>query len=204
MASAVVSLRGKPQATYTLAQGRTRIGRWSENDIVLDSWRVSGAHAALTQAGSMLVIEDLGSRNGTFVAGGRVERAELDDGSVVQIGDFELKIVAHRTAKAYEPTLFVRANPSSRQGYLQRLNGLPGEQVIVLNKVVTVLGTPGVCVVTFIRRADEFAVRFTGGSMSAQLNGKALTDTPVRVLAGDVLAMGGEYLQFSMGDAGSA
>lgn len=196
----MVSLRGKPHAKYSLTQERTRIGRSSANDIVLSSWRISGTHAVLIQDGSRLVIEDLGSRNGTFVAGARIQRAELDDGSVVQIADFKLTIVALRAAKAYEPTLFVRPNPNTRRAYLQRLNGLPGEPVTALNKVVTVVGTPGVCVVTVIRRADEFAVRFTEGGTPARLNGTALSETPVRLQAGDVLEMESDHLQFLMRD----
>lgn len=201
MAGITVSLRGTPHANYSLADGHTRIGRWPGNAIVLKSWRISGAHAVLIQAGAALTIEDLDSRNGTYIAGARIKRAELNDGSVVRIGDYELTVVAHQAARAYEPTLFVRSNPNVRQAYLQRLNGLPEDQVIGLNKVVTVLGTPGACVVTFIRRADEFAVRFTDGVTPARLNGTALTGTPVRLQAGDILEMEGGRLQFRTRDA---
>src|ERR1700712_3831995 len=88
--SLMVSLEGKPLANYSITQQRTRIGRWPGNDIVLDSRSVSGAHAVLIQAGSRLEIEDLGSRNGTFVAGTRIGRMELDDGGVVGIGEYAL------------------------------------------------------------------------------------------------------------------
>jgi transcriptional regulator with PAS, ATPase and Fis domain len=48
--------------------------------------RMSSRHARLLTNGATWVIEDVGSRNGTFVDGARVERAELTDGSLVELG----------------------------------------------------------------------------------------------------------------------
>jgi hypothetical protein len=59
-----------------------------------------------------------------------------------------------------------------------------------------------VCVVTCIRRGDEFAVRFTEGGTAARLNGAVLTDVPVRLNPGDVLEMEGGRLQFVLRGAG--
>ncbi len=44
-----------------------RIGRSADNDIVLDDPRISTHHARLIISGSQVLIEDLGSSNGTFV-----------------------------------------------------------------------------------------------------------------------------------------
>ena len=198
----MVSLAGKPQATYSITQQRTRIGRWPGNDIVLNSPSVSGAHAVLIQAASRLTIEDLGSKNGTFVAGSRVGRAELDDGGVVRIGEFTLTLVANRKAMAYEPTMMVRSSASASQAYLLRMHGDPVGETIALNKVVTTLGKAGVCVVTCIRRGDDYAVRFTDGQAQARLNGAVLTDVPVRLNAGDVLELADARLQFLVREAG--
>ncbi len=44
-----------------------RIGRLTDNDVVVDDPRVSGHHARLVVEGSRARIEDLGSSNGTFV-----------------------------------------------------------------------------------------------------------------------------------------
>jgi ABC-type multidrug transport system ATPase subunit/pSer/pThr/pTyr-binding forkhead associated (FHA) protein len=64
-----------------------RLGREPDNDIVVDDLLVSRHHAELREApegGYELV--DLGSRNGTFVNGRRVERARLEELDVVAIG----------------------------------------------------------------------------------------------------------------------
>jgi hypothetical protein len=200
----MVSLDGKPQANYSINRQRTRIGRWNGNDIVLNSKSVSGAHAVLIQSGSRLEIEDLGSRNGTFVAGTRVGRMDLDDGGIVNIGDYTLTLVADRTAMAYEPTMLVRSSATAKKAYLQRLGGVPLGEAIELNKVVMTLGKPGECVVTFIRRGDDFAVRFTDGPAAPRLNGTTLTEAPVRLNAGDVLETDTGRLQFLWREAGGA
>jgi pSer/pThr/pTyr-binding forkhead associated (FHA) protein len=49
-----------------------RIGRMKENDLVVNNLAVSRFHAVLRRNGASLEIEDLGSENGTFVAGQRV------------------------------------------------------------------------------------------------------------------------------------
>jgi len=49
-----------------------RIGRMKENDLVVNNLAVSRFHAVVRRNGPALEIEDLGSENGTFVAGQRV------------------------------------------------------------------------------------------------------------------------------------
>ncbi len=48
--------------------------------------RMSGSHARVIGSGGSWAIEDLGSRNGTFVDGAKVTRAELSDGMLVELG----------------------------------------------------------------------------------------------------------------------
>jgi hypothetical protein len=68
-----------------------RFGRGLDNDVVLDSLSVSREHARLLQADG-LYVEDLGSRNGTFVNGHRVQRARVVPGDRVRLGATELRI----------------------------------------------------------------------------------------------------------------
>lgn len=196
MPSLVVSLDGKPQSTHAITRACTRIGRAPGNDIVLAGATVSSTHAVIMLSGAKLEIEDLESSNGTFLGAARITRADLEDGSVVAIGNYTLKLVADRLAMAYEPTMLVRSTPGAGKAFLQRLDGpLRGER-IELGKVISTIGKPGECLVTFIRRADDFAVRFTEGTSEPRLNGEVLGDAPVRLSAGDMLEMDGARLQF--------
>ncbi len=47
---------------------------------------ISRFHCRIRAEGSDLLVEDLSSRNGTFVNGARVERSRLEDGDKIQIG----------------------------------------------------------------------------------------------------------------------
>ena len=59
-------------AVHPLAQ-TTRVGRSRDADLVLDDKRVSRAHAAIRVDGPQVVVEDLGSTNGTWVNGVRIK-----------------------------------------------------------------------------------------------------------------------------------
>jgi ABC-type multidrug transport system ATPase subunit/pSer/pThr/pTyr-binding forkhead associated (FHA) protein len=65
----------------------TKIGRRPDNDIVVNDLGVSKQHAELRQSttGRYQLI-DLGSHNGTFVNGTRVNQVELKDGDIIAIG----------------------------------------------------------------------------------------------------------------------
>src|SRR5262245_6659663 len=69
------------------------VGRASECDVVLLEGMVSRHHARFRVSGAALVVEDLGSTNGTFVNGERVRTRHLDEGDRVLIGTSILKVV---------------------------------------------------------------------------------------------------------------
>jgi DNA-binding winged helix-turn-helix (wHTH) protein len=69
-----------------LQPGENILGR-DEADIHIESPTVSRRHARIRISGTEAVLEDLGSKNGTFVNGGRVSTVvRLKDGDEVQVG----------------------------------------------------------------------------------------------------------------------
>ncbi len=75
-----------PGRRWSLDQPSYLIGRLSDCDIVLPDRRVSRRHARMYLQGDRYWIEDLGSKNGTYVNGEPLtEPRPLDDGDEIQI-----------------------------------------------------------------------------------------------------------------------
>lgn len=73
--------------------GPVVIGRSPSSDIVIDEPYVSSTHARLTLQGPALVLEDLGSTNGTLVNGHPIDQSvTLRDSDEVQVGDTIMKV----------------------------------------------------------------------------------------------------------------
>lgn len=73
--------------------GVVTIGRGAENDLTLEDARLSRRHCRFVLEGDALVVEDLGSMNGTSVNGDLIEgRCRLRDGDAVRVGPYRLTI----------------------------------------------------------------------------------------------------------------
>jgi hypothetical protein len=85
---------GAPSRRLTFEGGHLRIGRGSDNELVLADERVSRHHGQLATRQGALVYSDLGSTNGSFVNGTRITEIALGTGDVLQLGDSSLTIHA--------------------------------------------------------------------------------------------------------------
>ncbi len=88
---------------HSLAGETITIGRAVENDIVITSKRISREHARIRREGWRVILEDLGSTNGTFLNDERVlSSVQLHDEDRIKIGDVLLVFhdpdVTHRDA----------------------------------------------------------------------------------------------------------
>jgi transcriptional regulator with AAA-type ATPase domain len=78
-----------PRPHVVLLQGaRLGIGRDETSSIRLDGTGVSRHHAELYRQGPLYVARDLGSTNGTWLGGRRVEHAPVSPGVVLRVGEW--------------------------------------------------------------------------------------------------------------------
>ena len=97
---------------YKLKGDRSVLGRGERNDIrVLDDG-VSREHAAIERDGGKVVLVDMGSTNGTFCNGTRVQRQDLTDGDKISIGattilrfTYQDQVDEHYQKKLFESAL---------------------------------------------------------------------------------------------------
>lgn len=80
-------IQGRDQGTrFELDQETVSIGREASNSIQVHDTEVSRRHAEIRRAGDLHTLVDLGSSNGSYVNGQRVQHHELASGDRVQVG----------------------------------------------------------------------------------------------------------------------
>jgi pSer/pThr/pTyr-binding forkhead associated (FHA) protein len=75
---------------YLLDTDLSTVGRHPESDIFLDDITVSRRHVEFRRENDTFRVHDVGSLNGTYLNGDRVDDAELQNGDEVRIGKFRL------------------------------------------------------------------------------------------------------------------
>lgn len=90
----LVMLRGpEPGRVWDLAPNETRIGKGSENDVILADATVSRSHFVIEREGAVYTLRDLGSTNGTWLEETRVREGFLQPGARIRVGEVVLRFV---------------------------------------------------------------------------------------------------------------
>lgn len=79
-----------PRSPFPLNKDQVFIGREVRCDVMINNDSVSRRHAEVVRLAEGWLIRDLGSRNGTYVNGQRVEEYVLQEGDLLTIGDINL------------------------------------------------------------------------------------------------------------------
>ncbi|TXI15510.1 MAG: FHA domain-containing protein [Roseateles sp.] len=213
MGKLVVSLDGVVIKEVQITKDKTTLGRRPYNDIVIDNLAVSGEHAVLQMVGADVFIEDLNSTNGTYINGKAIKKQLLADGDVVEIGKYKIKFQLG-DAVDYEKTMILK--PGSTQpglglpssfGALQGaatpgpasikvLTGAASGREVLLTKVVTTLGKPGVQVASITKRPTGYVFAHVEGGARPSVNGIPLTGESIALRSGDLIELAGTQMQF--------
>lgn len=216
MGKLVVSLEGVVIKDVQLTKDKTTLGRRPYNDIVIDNLAVSGEHAVLQMVGSDVFIEDLNSTNGTYINGKAVKKQLLTHNDTVEIGKYKIKYLVG-DGNEYEKTQVFKSDapappplgrefapPSGLGSFggtvspasIRVLNGAAAGREVVLTKVVTTVGKPGVQVASITKRPNGYLFAHVDGSNRPLVNGQPLLGETTPLKNGDVIELAGTQMQF--------
>jgi hypothetical protein len=221
MGKLVVSLDGVVIKEVQITKDKTTLGRRPYNDIVIDNLAVSGEHAVLQMVGSDVFIEDLNSTNGTYINGKAVKKQLLTHNDTVEIGKYKIKYLLE-DGTDYEKTMIMKpgmaappspsyaASPAARNsGFgalgipssvapasIRVMNGAAAGREVVLTKVVTTVGKPGVQVASITKRPAGYVLAHVEGTARPAVNGNPLVGETVGLKNGDVIELAGTQMQF--------
>lgn len=91
MAKLVVLKNGSPSESYELKTDRTTIGRSDENSFQIPEGSVSGVHCEVTLQNDEISVKDLGSTNGTFIDGKKVQEGTVKHGQILRLGEIDVR-----------------------------------------------------------------------------------------------------------------
>ena len=74
------------------------MGRGKEAKISLDDARCSRIHCSILFWDDIFVIRDMGSSNGTFLNGDKIDVARLNPNDTIKIGDTEISVAAEASS----------------------------------------------------------------------------------------------------------
>jgi two-component system cell cycle response regulator len=78
---------------FPITTDELRIGRGADNDIVIDMDNVSRVHARVRRSADGIVVEDMGSTNGSYVNDLEVKQDRLRNGDLIKVGGAILKFI---------------------------------------------------------------------------------------------------------------
>ncbi|MES2956589.1 MAG: FHA domain-containing protein [Pseudomonadota bacterium] len=225
MGKLVVSLDGVVIKEVQITKDKTTLGRRPYNDIVIDNLAVSGEHAVLQMVGSDVFIEDLNSTNGTYINGKAVKKQLLAHNDTVEIGKYKIKYMVEdgvdyektmimkpgaaapavatgdratfaHTAPASVNSGFGSLNSSPGGAAIKVLNGAAAGREVMLTKVVTTVGKPGVQVASITKRPGGYVLAHVEGTAKPTVNGSQLAGDSAHLRNGDVIELAGTQMQF--------
>ena len=220
MGKLVVSLDGVVIKEVQITKDKTTLGRRPYNDIVIDNLAVSGEHAVLQMVGADVFIEDLNSTNGTYINGKAVKKQLLTHNDTVEIGKYKIKYLVEdgtdyektmimkpgtmpqATSSGYSPTVgfgasgFGNLGTATTPASIKVLNGAAAGREVMLSKVVTTVGKPGVQVASITKRPGGYVLAHVEGALRPTVNGNPLIGETVHLKNGDVIELAGTQMQF--------
>jgi pSer/pThr/pTyr-binding forkhead associated (FHA) protein len=201
------SAEARDPKEFAVVKPLTTVGRRGFNDVVVVHRSVSGEHALIRREGDCYFIEDLNSTNGTFVNGEFVKRHLLNHDDKVELGGCVLRF---RTDDAAAATPGAAPEPDTgppttsatmpqtlgqQPALIKVLSGEAAGRELLLTKVVTTIGKPGVQLASVSRRPSGFVLTHLQGRNRPVVNGVAMNQDVLIIRSGDVIELSGTQMR---------
>ena len=111
----VLLKKNNSQKAFSLSSSITVIGRRHDCDLRIPLMSISRRHCQFNRDEGVLKIRDLGSRNGTYVNGKRIDEAVIRAGDYIEVGPLKFVLQIDGEPKDIaEPELAAQALPQER------------------------------------------------------------------------------------------
>jgi hypothetical protein len=216
VAKLTVTREGAMIGSWFIEDKRLTIGRAETADVKLDNQAVSKQHATIEVMGADHMLIDLGSANGTFVNGAKATRHLLRHGDTIEILDFQIRYVDHKSVVAGEGdrTMIYRGDElevaragteapvteartvqiALPAGVLKIVSGKRSGRKIGLDRMLTPIGDRYKDYAAIFRRPGAFAIARVRGR-TPRVNGKPIGDGWQWLPEGALIEIGAEKLQ---------
>ena len=156
MAKLKIFLPSGKEIIHDLSEQTTTIGRLAENALQIEDASVSSSHAEIFAENDRFFVRDLGSTNGTFLNGEKIEKSLLHEGDELRFGsvitrfgiseappenfsDAPANLPTEATTESHRPDNFVSSSPIKRE---TNQNG-SGKAVLLIAALVGALAFAG-------------------------------------------------------------
>ena len=200
---------GKAQRIDQTVSDLLTLGSGPGNELRIDSRTLSRRHAQIVRSGTQYFIEDVGSRNGTFLNGQRVKRFPIRNLDVISLGpDIDLVFVetgapAVAVLRVEPPRASVEWLDGPLAGCVEEIT--PGTGLVLGRTArLEAIGAMSRRHAAFTLRGDRVTVEDLGSANGTLVNGAPISAvTPLA--AGDEVSLGGVVrLRLSVGAAVAA
>jgi len=95
MSHLVVTLEDKLVGEFPITKEKMTIGRKPDNDICINNLAISSYHTQIITVLDSSFLEDLNSTNGTYVNARLVKKHALEDGDLIDVGNYRIRYVGN-------------------------------------------------------------------------------------------------------------
>lgn len=222
----VLNFNGRLVSETPFSGAAVTIGRGSGNDITIDNPAVSSRHARIFSEKAFVVLEDLGSTNGTFVNGEKIKKAVINSADDITVGKHQLKLSFEEgtgdfdagsgsadVVDALDKTMVFTHSPGKSGtpkaaigGFAIMEGGVAKEKIPMTDRVATIgkssdaliklKGLLAPKVAALVNRSDRGYVLTSSGAKKPAIINGEKADKPYILKNGDVVEIAGITLRF--------